>query len=393
MPLSLQPQSMSFKRGSTAICPICGKETNNTLISLPFSPKGGLPTRVSLSVCEDCDFGFTYPANQLYYDKYYRYTKNDLIHQELEISPIEVQIECLKEFFSRHHSLNVLDFGCGDGDLIRKLSLEYPNNKYSGYDINGQEKIDPNASHNLFFFNQICKIDIKFDLIILSHVVEHIIDLSFIKYISSHFLNSRGILYIEVPDPYRYIEHPKREYLYYIDRLHVNHFSQKSLTILLNSIELNVLRFGRHILPYKDGGTFPAQYAFCTFNKTQTVPSLLGGLNDSLIQYIEKESTKSSILKNKLGGMQNVIVYGFGDNFFRSRSSCGPLSDLNIKVVIDQRWETLKNSEEYRLYQFASLEEALQTYPDLPILVTASWDLNKIESSIRQVSNSLIIPI
>jgi len=68
----------------------------------------------------------------------------------------------------------------------------------------------------------------SYDLIIFSHVAEHLVDFGIFSRFSE-MLESGGKLYVEVPDMLRYGEFRRRSFLYYFDRLHINHFSPQAL--------------------------------------------------------------------------------------------------------------------------------------------------------------------
>jgi SAM-dependent methyltransferase len=67
----------------------------------------------------------------------------------------------------------------------------------------------------------------QFDLIVLSHVAEHLRDLDWLPRLAT-LLAPGGRLYIEVPDPRGYRCDPRPPY-YYFDSEHINHFSPLAL--------------------------------------------------------------------------------------------------------------------------------------------------------------------
>ena len=95
----------------------------------------------------------------------------------------------------------ILDFGCGFGQLIIALKNLNLDNVY-GYDIN-REAEDYCKSKNINIFKSLSDISIKFDVIIMSHVLEHIKKdeiIETLKYIRENLLKPQGKLFIIVPN-------------------------------------------------------------------------------------------------------------------------------------------------------------------------------------------------
>ena len=72
----------------------------------------------------------------------------------------------------------------------------------------------------------------KFDLIILSHVLEHVQDLNQAIFEVSNLVSENGSVFVELPDATRYADHvvaPFQEF----NTEHINHFSQIGLMNLM----------------------------------------------------------------------------------------------------------------------------------------------------------------
>jgi len=109
---------------------------------------------------------------------------------------------------------NVLDYGSGNGVLANLLSETFNVDKFDiGMDTNNN----------------------KYDLLVLSHVLEHIYDLnSFITELSKN-ISDNGLLYIEVPNADFYEEFTNICPLQEINIEHINFFSKYALNKLLIS--------------------------------------------------------------------------------------------------------------------------------------------------------------
>ncbi len=105
----------------------------------------------------------------------------------------------LKNFFS--NKKDILDYGCGSGELAIALSYFFKNKNIFTSDVFklGKEFIPNIKKHFLLHKGQLK--GKKFDLIIMRHVFEHIFDLkSFINQIKKNLKDKKSILIIEVPN-------------------------------------------------------------------------------------------------------------------------------------------------------------------------------------------------
>lgn len=97
---------------------------------------------------------------------------------------------------------SLLDVGCGNGELLRAFNKRYPKWLLAGYEQNERYRKQvmriPGVKN--FYFESLEEINLKFDLITVIHVLEHITQ-------PSHFLEQlrrklapAGILFIHVPN-------------------------------------------------------------------------------------------------------------------------------------------------------------------------------------------------
>jgi len=105
----------------------------------------------------------------------------------------------LKIFFVKKR--DILDYGCGSGELAIALSLFYKNKNIYTADVFKLDKkfIPKIKKHYLIHKGQLN--NKKFDIILLRHVFEHIFNLNnFIKKIKKNLKNKDSNLIIEVPN-------------------------------------------------------------------------------------------------------------------------------------------------------------------------------------------------
>ena len=364
-------------------CPLC-KTLAEPLLDLAFAPKQHLPSNVRFGYCEQCDFIFALNLDAEAYRAFYRATLNDTGHVSDIDNPdnlFSLQAAAVCNYLGVDFRGSCLDFGSGEGQLLNRLADDLPNATFYGTDLRNSLRADGRIK----FLENIDNLALRFDFIILSHVAEHFVDLSDLGRLLE-LLNPDGTLYIEVPDPTQYVRFPRREFMYYFDRLHVNHFSRRTLELWLACYGLEVTRFGRHAFAYRDG-KYPGQFAFAKVGRNGVVKGAsLGTLRHSFSEYDEFERHRAKSLRCdilKLSARRDLIVYGRGDNFFRSVASGGPLHELPIKAILDRNSQL---SASISTPVVMAPAKGLAEYPNAVVLMTVSAGAEKIVEEINAVS-------
>jgi 2-polyprenyl-3-methyl-5-hydroxy-6-metoxy-1,4-benzoquinol methylase len=374
-------------------CPICGSESAEVL-QLHFSAKMNLPTEVTLRHCASDNFLFVASGDQNSYDEYYESLANDSYHSELAGGDLHSPIAKLQRqqlarlldgFFCQPQK--VLDFGCGEGWLLMELAREFPSSIFRGFDPSpgapiGSLKAQTLGLKNLTISDQKPS-DAPYDLIIASHVVEHLLNFDLLQSWNS-LLAENGLLYIEVPNSLQYATHERREFLYYFDRIHVNHFTPQSLVRLLAARGFGYVGHFEYEFPYRDGGEYPALAML--FRKGQEAVGISSpSIHQSAMLYISQEKVRAQALTEQLKAFEGVLVWGAGDNFHRSSENGGMLSNLKNIVVLDQRpqviligdrrWTTEVPAEGIRRYRW-------------PVLITVSVGRDAICQQVKEIDPS-----
>lgn len=120
--------------------------------------------------------------------------------------------------------LKILDYGIGNGELIKKLSSRTENTIH-GYDIKVSPKLKDQK--NFKTMNNIKDlVKNKYDLIFLIHVIEHVTDYKKLFKIIQKISKKDAILFIQAPNINNYVV----DFLIYD---HVSHFNKKSLSSLI----------------------------------------------------------------------------------------------------------------------------------------------------------------
>jgi SAM-dependent methyltransferase len=347
-----------------------------------------LPQTIGIQICTSCDFGYTSPRDIVSYKAHYGAITNDIYGVDANLTAeakkrYTQQMELLRSLLSQPQTTRVLDFGCGQAGLLRTILQEFPDKSYFAVDPN----ISPEqqADSQIFFSEDWVNIDGTFDLIILSHVIEHLVSFDDIANLLRR-LSPQGQVYIEVPDAASYRQYQRMEYLYYFDRLHVNHFSYYSLHHLVEQWGLSVIDSGRNDFDYKDGHLYPAIYVLAA---PHIKPHINEGIaNEELIQelqgYIDDEMIRAQSTRERLKCSPQIVAYGFGDNFFRSISPGGPLSGLPIAAIVDRRYAELNQSLYAETYKFMDIATCCNEFSNSTFVVTVSWGKSEIETALHE---------
>lgn len=214
------------------ICPACN--CNNFTVKSSYKAKSKLFEKRIIVQCEECDLLSIYPMpkeNELreYYDTYWD-DNTESTFTDLFVAQAEARYNFIKKHISTPNT-KILDIGAGYG-LIK-------NNFDEGVVYDAVE-VDPLAIDYLEnkikprkIFSELEEVNEKYDLIILSHILEHMTDpVDFLGKINER-LGNGSLLFIEVPN---------KDYLYKnINDPHVLFFENFSLKNLVSSAGYNVI--------------------------------------------------------------------------------------------------------------------------------------------------------
>lgn len=217
-------------------CPLC-KENNSCTYMKPtaWNNRHG----IELRQCKKCNFVFSAVSIYEYVsagNQYLGKTKSDMImlanKQRLPLLADEI-IEKTKLKKGK-----ILDFGCGIGLLALCLQQK-------GFDAYGIEPskicLDKHKEFNITSANDLSFFDSEknsFDLIVMKDVLEHVDDPAELLEKVLSYVKPSGYFYIRVPNVYHYPFH------WSIDtKSHVNHFSPKKLTTLLEKNNMKKVDF------------------------------------------------------------------------------------------------------------------------------------------------------
>jgi SAM-dependent methyltransferase len=317
-------------------CPICQEENGEILHTQNFVLPEGHPLSNGYDIlcCDRC--GFVYAdttVSQKDYDIFYtklskyedKKTATGGGESPYDAARIQKTAECIAEFLP-DKSVRILDIGCANGGLLGYL-------KKLGY--NNLCGLDPSP---------ICAETTKqkfelpdsfgvFDVIILSHVLEHIQDVSSALTNLKDILDKNGILYAEVPDAKRYLNFYVSPF-HYFDTEHINHFSLKFLEKLLMLANFTIIGRGEKEFELHSGTIYPAIWVMARlFNRKIPLNlDLDSELCNNIIKYLkhsEEDFDTQAIDELVLNG-EKIIVWGIGSSTMRLLANSS-LSQANPK--------------------------------------------------------------
>jgi 2-polyprenyl-3-methyl-5-hydroxy-6-metoxy-1,4-benzoquinol methylase len=196
------------KKINIITCPICNENKTRLLFKT-----GQFKIPVNVSICLNDGLVYLNPRwNKKNYDNYYKQSYNSYYRNNMHIQKI-IDIKNGKEIFNRLSTMpdfnptSILDVGAGMGDILKYLD----NNFRSCQNIAAIEVSDEcinNLQNNVgavvisknIESSQFDDFDSNYDLIILRHSLEHMLDPINTLNKINNLLSKNGILYIAVPD-------------------------------------------------------------------------------------------------------------------------------------------------------------------------------------------------
>jgi ubiquinone/menaquinone biosynthesis C-methylase UbiE len=312
-------------------CPVCESARAAAVQSMRFALPDGHPlsARYDVVCCARC--GFVYadtPSPQADYDRYYeelsKYSDSttgtgagvaDWDRRRLEDTAATIA-DALRDT-----SATVLDIGCANGGLLTELAR-------MGYrHLRG---VDPSpacvaAANELAGVS--AAIGTVFDLppsvrgadcVVLSHVLEHVRDVSRALATLRGAVRDGGIAYVEVPDATRYAEclvAPFQDF----NVEHINHFSGLSLSNALERSGFVVERTGQKTIAASATAPYPAVYAIArarSGNGASADPRPDAELYPAIAEYVARSRDLLAgierHLDRELTGINEVVMWGTG---------------------------------------------------------------------------------
>jgi 2-polyprenyl-3-methyl-5-hydroxy-6-metoxy-1,4-benzoquinol methylase len=384
-------------------CPVCdnieGEILHNQRFHMPENHI--LPSEYDVVYCKNCGFVFADTiADQNTYNIFYQDMSKyedvntasgggDKTYDSLRL--IETAADLQKLIPSKDSS--IIDIGCGNGGLLLELKkLGYTN--LSGLDPspvcvkNIQDK--GIEAHLGGIINGESSLSKKYDVVIFSHVFEHLVDLKTAVHNIYNLLTTNGLVYVETPDASRYHEFYVVPF-YYFDTEHINHFCSVSLINLFANQGFDFVYTQQKTFKVSETFDYPA--VFCCFKKNEAKISS-GVTNTELVKnsvsnYVLRSNKEGSLpeVENLAKSKTPVIVFGAG-NFTLRLLETTVLGNCNVIAFIDN--DSKKHGNIIKGVRVYSKDFLLTN--DAIIIICSSLFSLEIEEEIRsmKIKNKVI---
>lgn len=270
MRMSSKPES---GRSLTRPCPQCGARFGRDLIPLRFQVFDDSPLTgtFSMAVCAYCGAAFyDTPSQQSDFDRYYRgntyyftsATSGSGGSTPADQRRFEALARRLASYLPQRDSA-IFDVGCAKGGLLAVLA-EHGYSRLYGVDmlpscIDYVQTVLGLAAE-IGSALELPFPEVRADVLIYSHIVEHVIDLPALMAAAREKLSDQGFVYVEVPDASRYGEGSRYPYQdLYLE--HVNHFDRDTLIGQFQAGGFSPVSTGEFLLEPLPQGPVPCLWA------------------------------------------------------------------------------------------------------------------------------------
>ena len=380
------------KQRSKRACPVCKSETSYFIKEFNFVLFDGHPMRdgYDLVHCSNCNFVYAdttitqhdlddYYANLSKYESksistgggYTTYDKERLI---VTADYIHSQLPDLNK--------RILDLGCASGGLLKEL-------KHLGYrNIAG---IDPSIAcvnitrrevqcdcFQFSLFDDYEETVGKFDLIILSHVMEHILDVDAAMNKLLRLLNPGGCVYIECPNASNYkniVHSPFQEF----NTEHINHFNLASFVNLFSAYGFTKQHGGTKLMKLASNQDYDAVYSIFRRGSDKALSNAIGP-DEHILSEIALYISRSEVIfehmnrqiNNALNWNGKIALLGIGQLAFKLLLNPTIQFDSDMLFLFDNNamnvGKTINGIKVRPGEQIAELVEKYQ----FPIIITST---------------------
>jgi SAM-dependent methyltransferase len=407
LPAPAEPKSVTMSPTQTAKrpCPIC---LHSAVLPLRFQrfllqENHPLANGYGVVCCERCGFVYADTAvTQEDYDRFYasysKYEDKKIATGGGESSSdahrLDETAACIAHKLTSRDS-RVLDIGCANGGLLARLKrLGFQN--LCGFDlpqgcIENTRKLGIEAKFGSVTEHP--KDAGKFDLIILSHVMEHLREVRAAVQSVEKLLKDGGQIYIEVPDASEYASHVVAPFQDF-NTEHINHFSIQGMQNLMGQLGFVGRGVGQKVIESSPGMPYPAHFGF--WSKASPPFSYEIRKDEKLAERIAEFIRRSQEmmdrmdvrLKRVLAKSPEVIVWGTGQLAMKLLVETS-LSTARIAAFVDGNpinvGKRLKGIEIKAPTEIAGMPQ--------PIIITTTLHQRAIANRIRnelRLSNEIV---
>lgn len=197
--------------------------------------------------CDECSLYFINSPtdeeiNSLYKNEYHNNIKNKLFEtakSKMRYARSLSQFNFIKQTIDLKNK-DICEIGAFDGLLLSLFKKN--NNNVFGYEINDDARVYAQKKYNIDLKENFLESKSKYDIIILSHVIEHFKEPKDILIKIKSMLKKEGFIYIEVPNSPMPEECSYEMLMRYLNTEHIVNFTMDNLIKFVESANLKVIR-------------------------------------------------------------------------------------------------------------------------------------------------------
>lgn len=369
-------------------CPICSSTNIENIKHISFTMEGLLPDFYHLAKCSSC--GFVYAntsATKEDYDRYYNENNRYNSIPKQENSTIKTY-NVISRLISKHIKKDdkVLDVGCGSGDMLKLMK----SNGYchlTGLDPS-QTSIDKLSESDIFgikgtIYDKPSK-DMyeKFDLIILSGVLEHLYDLTSAINNIKLYTKQGGKILCAVPNAIEYALYPS-PLPHYINIEHINHFTPNAITHLFSDNGFSLLDCISTTICF---GNKPDPALLAIFEYTEVINIALKSITAMILNDEFEQKKLIDKIYDLVSSGRKIAVFGTG-NLARALMVNTVLYKANIACFLDN--DSSMYDKRFCGYK-VNPPDFLKNF-DGEVLILSMHGYDEIENQIRDMGFGNII--
>jgi len=363
-------------------CPLCTGTSVDVLHAMQFVLAAGssLPAAYDVVACAQCDFVYADTAGSSRdYERHYaersRYEDAALATGAGSTPADRKRIDAMADWIALHVPVDasVLDIGCGAGGLLLALGAR-GFRRLAGVDPSATCVARLQSLGLRAWQGTLARMPDQaqgFGLVILSHVLEHVLDVRSALLAARERMVSAGRLYLETPDAARYGGLPFVPF-YFFDGEHINHFDAASLAGLCGRCGLEVLAAGEDNLQVEGGLSYPVTRALlAAAPERQPATGGFARLRTAVSAYVEESRRRSDLsdLSALAAHGRPLALWGAGS--YAQRLLASPaLAGIRFVAVIDR--DRNKQGTTFAGCRVAAPESALQDLPRNAVIVVAA---------------------
>lgn len=197
--------------------------------------------------CDECSLYFIdsptdEEINSLYKNEYHNNIKNKLFEtakSKMRYARSLSQFNFIKQTIDLKNK-DICEIGAFDGLLLSLFKKN--NNNVFGYELNDDARVYAKKKYDIDLKENFLESKSKYDIIILSHVIEHFREPKEILIKIKSMLKENGFIYIEVPNSPMPNECSYNMLMRYLNTEHIVNFNMDNLIKFVESVDLKIVR-------------------------------------------------------------------------------------------------------------------------------------------------------